>query len=134
MAKHFVLALVHKDGDTYGISFPDYPGVISGGDSFDEAVNRGANTLVFHFQGLVDDGEIVPMPTTPENAVVSAHAELTAGAMPALIEIEFPGRSQRINISVEEGLLKQIDNAAKAAGETRSGWLASSARARLLAG
>ncbi|MEH3119408.1 MAG: type II toxin-antitoxin system HicB family antitoxin [Methylorubrum populi] len=36
-----------------------------------------------------------------------------------------------MNISVEESLLKRIDRAAEAAGESRSGFLAQAAKARL---
>ena len=33
------IALVHKDKDTsYGVSFPDVPGCISAGDTFEEAM------------------------------------------------------------------------------------------------
>ena len=37
------VALVHKESDgCYGVSFPDLPGVITGGDSFDEALEEAA--------------------------------------------------------------------------------------------
>ena len=45
------LALVHKDeGTSYGVSFPDVPGCISAGDTFEEAVadasRRGQGILL----------------------------------------------------------------------------------------
>ena len=39
-----------------------------------------------------------------------------------------------MNISMEEGLLRRIDRAAEATGETRSAFLAQAAKARLSAG
>lgn len=131
MSKYWVLALLHREGDAFGIHFPDYPGVISGGESFDDAVNRGANTLGFHLRGIIDDGDDIPTPRPQDVAVRAASKEINEGAMPALIEIDFPGRAVRINISMEEGLLSQIDRAAKSQGESRSAFLAEAARARL---
>ena len=44
------IALVHKDeGTSYGVSFPDVPGCISAGDTFEEAVANAAEALAFHF-------------------------------------------------------------------------------------
>jgi antitoxin HicB len=41
------VALVHKESDGYGVSFPDLPGVITGGDTFDEALDEAAEVLAF---------------------------------------------------------------------------------------
>ena len=44
---HYI-ALIHKDLDSgYGVSFPDLPGVITGGDSIDEAMQNAPNVLAF---------------------------------------------------------------------------------------
>lgn len=133
MSKEYVLALVHKDGDAYGISFPDYPGCISGGDSFAEAVNRGASALTFHLHGMAEDGDEIARPRPADDVLSSVHDELLDGALPALIEVEFPGRSVRVNISIEEGLLSQVDKAAAASGQSRSAFLAEAAKAKLRA-
>ncbi|MBX4941155.1 type II toxin-antitoxin system HicB family antitoxin [Rhizobium binae] len=131
MAKHYVLALLHKENDVFGISFPDYPGVISGGDTFDQAVNKGASALSFHLYGMAEDGDEISLPPPQEQAVRNATSEIDNGALPAFIEIEFPGKSVRINVSVEEGLLSQIDKAAARIGQSRSAFLADAARSRL---
>src|SRR3954462_7005316 len=42
---HYI-ALIHKDADSsYGASFPDVPGVITAGDTLDEAIARAAEVL-----------------------------------------------------------------------------------------
>ncbi|MFH1344890.1 MAG: type II toxin-antitoxin system HicB family antitoxin [Pseudomonadota bacterium] len=42
---HYV-ALIHKDADScYGVSFPDIPGVFTGGDTIDEAMEQAAEVL-----------------------------------------------------------------------------------------
>ena len=46
-------------------------------------------------------------------------------------QLKHPARSVRVNISLDETLLDQIDRVARARGETRSGFLSSAARSRL---
>jgi predicted RNase H-like HicB family nuclease len=44
---HYI-ALVHKDADScYGVSFPDGPGVVTAGDTIDEAMQQAAEVLAF---------------------------------------------------------------------------------------
>jgi antitoxin HicB len=46
------IALIHKESDScYGVSFPDIPGVITGGDTVDEAVQQAAEVLQFAAEG-----------------------------------------------------------------------------------
>jgi antitoxin HicB len=49
---HYI-ALIHKDLDScYGVSFPDLPGVVTAGDTIDEAMQQAAEVLEFAAQGL----------------------------------------------------------------------------------
>jgi predicted RNase H-like HicB family nuclease len=44
---HYI-ALIHKDvGSCYGVSFPDWPGVITAGDTIDDALQQAAEVLSF---------------------------------------------------------------------------------------
>ena len=44
---HYI-ALIHKENDSsYGVSFPDIPGVIAAGDTIDEAMQRASEALEF---------------------------------------------------------------------------------------
>ncbi len=57
---HYV-ALIHKDPDSeYGISFPDFPGCISGGATMDDAVCGGVEALALHVEGMLDDRQSIP--------------------------------------------------------------------------
>jgi predicted RNase H-like HicB family nuclease len=57
------IALVHKDeGTSYGVSFPDVPGCISAGDTFEEAVANAGEALAGHFAAMRADGETIPAP------------------------------------------------------------------------
>jgi len=62
------IALVHKnEGTSYGVSFPDVPGCIAAGDTFEEAVANAAEALSFHFAGMRADGDVVPAPRSFED-------------------------------------------------------------------
>jgi predicted RNase H-like HicB family nuclease len=61
------IALVHKDeGTSYGVSFPDVPGCISAGDTFEEAMANAAQALSGHFAAMRADGEAIPTPRSFE--------------------------------------------------------------------
>ena len=61
------IALVHKDdGTSYGVSFPDVPGCISAGDTFEEAVANAGEALAGHFAAMRADGEAIPAPRSFE--------------------------------------------------------------------
>ena len=61
------VALVHKDECTsYGVSFPDVPGCIAAGDTFEEAAANAAEALATHFAVMKADGDIIPAPRTFE--------------------------------------------------------------------
>lgn len=61
------VAFVHKDKDSsYGVSFPDFPGCVSAGNTVDEAVANAVEALAFHVQGLEADGDPVPKPRSIE--------------------------------------------------------------------
>ena len=57
------IAFVHRDEEPgFGISFPDFPGCVSDGDTIAETIRRGASALAFHIEGMIRDGEEIPTP------------------------------------------------------------------------
>jgi predicted RNase H-like HicB family nuclease len=61
------IALVHKDeGTSYGVSFPDVPGCISAGETFDEAMSNAAEALSGHLALMKADGDLLPAPRSFE--------------------------------------------------------------------
>lgn len=67
------IALIHKDkGSDFGVSFPDLPGVISAGSTLDEARQMAAEALALHLEGLAEDGEPVPEPSSLEDIMAIA--------------------------------------------------------------
>lgn len=63
---HYI-ALIHKDSDSsYGVSFPDLPGVVSAGDTIDEAMQQAAEVLTFAAEdwGASESNGRFPVPRT----------------------------------------------------------------------
>ncbi|MBB5753317.1 type II toxin-antitoxin system HicB family antitoxin [Prosthecomicrobium pneumaticum] len=132
MAKSIV-ALIHGEAGNYGISFPDVPGCISAGDTLDETIANGAEALAFHLEGMAEDGEAMPIPRTLDaiRADPEFAFEFSEPHIVTLLPYDPPGRTVRINITMDEHLVEAIDRAAKGQGGTRSGFLAALARERL---
>jgi predicted RNase H-like HicB family nuclease len=129
------VAFVHKDPDsTYGISFPDFPGCISAGDTMDEVIANGTQALGFHVRGMETDGDVIPQPQSLEDVIGNPdYAEDMEGASFALVTlVRDLGSTTRVNVSLDLGLLKAIDDEARSRGQTRSAFLASAARRELI--
>ncbi|MDX8501934.1 type II toxin-antitoxin system HicB family antitoxin [Mesorhizobium sp. VK4C] len=61
------VAVIHKENDSdFGVSFPDFPGVVTAGPTVAEACELAEQALAFHVEGLLEDGEPVPEPTLAE--------------------------------------------------------------------
>jgi predicted RNase H-like HicB family nuclease len=128
-----VLGLIHGEPGNYGISFPDFPGCVAGGDTIDEAIARGHEALYMHVETMVGEG--MPIPELRGIDAVRAdpdYADEVADAVTvAAIEFDLPAKAVRVNVSIDETLLRRIDSAARAVGESRSAFLAAAARERL---
>ncbi|RAZ72445.1 type II toxin-antitoxin system HicB family antitoxin [Mesorhizobium atlanticum] len=76
------VGLIHKeDASDYGVSFPDLPGVVTAGASLGEACELAEQALDFHVEGLIDDGETVPDPTSLEKVMAGADGREIATIM-----------------------------------------------------
>ena len=124
------VSFIHRDDAGYGVSFPDFPGCVSVGDSIDDAIQQGCEALAFHVEGLRVDGERIPPPRSID--AIKADPELAnwrEGADLVLIPLLLDrGSSRRVNISLDRGLLEAIDDEARQRHMTRSAFLATAAR------
>jgi predicted RNase H-like HicB family nuclease len=123
---HYI-ALIHKDTDSdYGVSFPDFPGLATAGRTLDEARDMAEEALAFHIAGIIEDGEAVPEPSSLD-AVMSDPA--AHDGVVTLISLK-PAvkRAVRVNVTLPEDVLAEIDRYAENRGLTRSGFLARAAR------
>jgi predicted RNase H-like HicB family nuclease len=82
------IALVHKDeGTSYGVSFPDLPGCISAGDTFEEAIENASQALAGHLAVMEADGDPVPHARSLQELKQDAEfVEDSADAVVAFVE------------------------------------------------
>jgi predicted RNase H-like HicB family nuclease len=118
-------AVVHKDEDSaWGVHFPDLPGCFSAADDLaDVQANASAAVMLYL------EGEKAPEPSAIEKIRDMAADDLAEGAfLLAVPYIYVSNRPQRINISIDRGVLDAIDAAAASRKLTRSAFLTEAAR------
>lgn len=127
----FYPVVIHKEPDSdYGVSVPDLPGCISAGETYEEALGMIKEAIELHIEGLLEDGDEVPGPTSIEQLQASKKYK---GGTWALVDIDVDalmGPAERINITVPRHALRKIDAAAQLAGLNRSQYLTQAALAR----
>lgn len=115
------IAYLHKDKSSdYGVSFPDFPGCVTAGSSLDEARAMAAEALAVHIAGMREDREEVPDPSTLDKL---RDDPAMKGAIAFLVSPTPSERVVRVNITIPESQLKQIDDMAEQAGLSRSAFL-----------
>ena len=129
------VAFIHSEPDSagktvYGISFPDFPGIVSGGNTIEDVVANGVEALALGIEGMVADGDAIPEPRPAESIVADpALADEREGAVLAWIPVVLDkGSPRRVNLSIDKGLLESIDAEAARRGMTRSAFISSAAR------
>lgn len=121
------IAYLHKDGKSdYGVSFPDFPGAVTAGKTLEDARKLAAEVLALHIQGMVEDGDVIPAPSTLDGLVDDAAMR---GAVAFLVGVSEPDALVRVNITARASQMEKIDSLAKAAGMTRSAYMVRSSLA-----
>ena len=116
---------VWKDtSSAYGATFPDLPGVNTAADELADLSAMAQDAVETMYDG--EDAEI-PAPSAIERWAGDSAYE---GGFWMMVDIDLTkinAKPVRINISLPESLLRDIDAAAKARHLTRSGFLAQAA-------
>jgi predicted RNase H-like HicB family nuclease len=128
----FVIGLVHGEGNTFGISFPDFPGCVAGGSTLDETVSRGEDALAVHVESMLEDDESLPLPRS--RSAILSDPEFKEDVEDAiLVAVPMPSaRRTRVHVMIDESLLSAVERAAEAEGYTRSGYFERAIRDRLM--
>src|ERR1700733_1900649 len=118
------IALIHKDENSdYGVSFPDFPGCVSAGETLEEAKAMAQEAVINHMSLLKEMHEQVPAPTTLEE-IMSCPENRSALAF--LVEVP-SHHTVRINITLPEDVLSIVDQRARRLNLSRSAFLAEAA-------
>src|ERR1035437_2744060 len=121
------IAYLHKDRKSdYGVSFPDFPGCVTAGKTLDEARRMAVEALSLHIEGMMEDGEAIPEPSTLD---ALANDPAMKGAVAFLVNVDIAEKAERFNITARKSQMEEIDRRAKKEGKTRSAYMVASALA-----
>ncbi len=120
------IALLRKEADSdFGVDFPDFPGCITAGTTLDEAKDMAAEALAFHVEGMIEDGDAIPDPSSLETVLDDPD---NADAVAFLVEILTKReKKERYNITMTPSVMARIEAAATDAQTSRSAFRAEAA-------
>lgn len=137
MPIYFAQFLPSKDGHgTYAVDFPDLPGCFTEGDSLPEALDNARECLTGYLKACKKRNEDMPSPSSA--AEVQKKAEINCRNL----EIDIPEgtfyqavqadvldeKPIQVSVSMLPSVVTLVDRAARLAGMTRSGFLATAAK------
>lgn len=108
----------------HGVTIPDFPGCFSAADKWDDLPHMIQEAAEVYFEG---EDIPVPTPTPLEKLVANPDYE---GGIWLLVDIDIAKlkvKAKRVNITLSEKLLQEIDHYAQQNHMTRSGLLAQAA-------
>jgi predicted RNase H-like HicB family nuclease len=118
--------------DGWDVIFPDFPGCTSKGDTAQEAMKNAIEALELHLEGMVAEGQKIP----PESRMNEHDKQWVLNIKMqheaiAFVPVIVPGKSVRMDVTMDQALIKRLDAAASSEGTTRSGYLAQAVREKL---
>ena len=123
MLFHYPAVVMKDAGSSFGAVFPDlacYPVA----DTLDGVLAEAETALAGSIAVTLEEGLDLPEPTSIEDIDLSAYDNIVAVRM---IAADVTTRARRINITLDEGLIAEIDRRAR----NRSGFIAEAVRKAL---
>lgn len=111
--------------EAFGVVVPDLAGCFSAGDTMDEALTNAEEAITAWIEAALDSGMEIPQPSDID-ALRKAHKAYKSWVW-ALVQVDpaiLDDTLERVNISLPRRILQRLDAHAKAAGESRSGFIA----------
>ncbi len=114
-----------SDTTAWGVVVPDLPGCFSAADEgLDEAIENAKESIALWIEEAISNGDAIPKPSSITDLQKSGEYDgwiwAVAEVDPALMDSTI----ERINITLPRRILAVLDRRAKAAGESRSGYIA----------
>ena len=117
MPQRFYPAVLERDGDVFGLWFPDFPGCAAAARTQEEAMARASEALAEAMEAVAERDEPLPEPSPMGEIGLPEGCEFVAfvavGATP-------PEPSERVNIYLPKSLIERVDHAAAERGMSRS--------------
>ena len=114
-----------NESTAWGVVVPDLPGCFSAGADMEDALLQADEAVAAWIEATLDAGHAIPRPSTID-ALRADHPEL-AGWLWAVVKVDpalLDDTIERVNISLPRRVLVRLDALARAAGDTRSGFIA----------
>ena len=58
------VVIIEKENESFGAYVPDLPGCIAAGETKEEVIKLIHEAIEFHIEGLKENGQMVPEPST----------------------------------------------------------------------
>ena len=117
--------IVIEPGDekhAYGVVVPDLPGCFSAGDTLDEAFANAREAITGWIEMELDENQDIPSPSSIEKvAAIPEYKGWILGTVDIPSEL-LGNKTERINITIPQRVLRRLDDMAKASGDSRSGY------------
>lgn len=114
------VAVVYKEENSdYGVSFPDFKGCITAGITLEEALKEANEVLQFHVDGMLEDREELPKATS----VDKIRGDNPDAISFFLVQVKVKEKAVRVNITIDEGLLRKLDKYTKEHKVDRSSFI-----------
>ncbi len=128
------IGILDGSDDGWGVRIPDLPGCHGGGANPEAAINDATSAAREWAQHRSTKGVELPAARTLRQIIGDGEMNQEAGEIAVMIPLLLDtGRPVRANLSLDAALLEAIDAAARARGLTRSAFIASAAREKIMA-
>ena len=130
---HYV-GILDGSEDTWGVRIPDFPGCHGGGETPEAAITDVTSAARDWVEHRNAKGAALPASRSLGQIIRDGELDVEAGEIAVMVPLLIDsGRAVRANLSLDAALLEAIDAAARARGLTRSGFIASAVREKIMA-
>jgi len=121
-AVFYPAVLERGEGGVYAIWFPDFPGVLAGAASQDEAMAKAEALLADAAEALAMEGKLLPAPSDLDDFEIPQDCDFVVRFA---VRVTPPDLSERVNVYLPKSLIERVDAQAALMGMSRSsyfGW------------
>ncbi len=120
--------------NAYEVTVPDLPGCKAKASTIDQSMSVINTVIAEHLTILAEYGETIPHASSIDEQIAACQNESPIWAVIDFDIVPYLGKSQKINVTLPELLIKKIDDRVgkSASYKTRSGFIATSCMNELL--
>ncbi len=134
----FPIAIERGNIDTaHGVIVPDVPGCFSAADNYQDIFDNAIEAITLHLEGLVEDGEEIPLAKTIDHHIDNPEYEGMTWALVPVDVSRYLGATEKVNVTLPKRLIHLIDERVASNKErykSRSSYLATLAEKDLIEG